>query len=88
MDEQLLARADEIVASLSPGKQEMVREIVINSVRRGAVDASAARYLTAASGSTELADTLTAAIAGVDVHGQIGDGGDVPKPLEQGPSDT
>ncbi|MCS5497779.1 hypothetical protein NY547_11075 [Cnuibacter physcomitrellae] len=62
MDRTLLARADEIVASLSPGKRETVREIVINSVHRGAVDPSARRFLTAASGGPELADILTAAL--------------------------
>ena len=62
MDNELLELADAIVASLSPGKREMVREIVINSVARGDVDESARRYLTAASGGPELADILTAAL--------------------------
>jgi hypothetical protein len=62
MDRHLLAHADEIVASLSPAKQEMVREIVINSVHRGHVDESARRYLTAASGNSDLADILSSAL--------------------------
>lgn len=62
MDKSLLRQADEIVARLSPGKREAVREIVINSVHRGLVDERARHYLTVASGGTELADILAAAL--------------------------
>lgn len=63
MDRAMLAKADDIVASLSPAKRETVREIVINSVQRGEVVSSARRYLTAATGGPELADILSAALS-------------------------
>ena len=58
----LLAEADRVVASLSPGKREAVREIVIDATRRGLVTASARRFLDTASGSSLLSDVLTAAL--------------------------
>lgn len=85
MDSRVLAFADEIVASLAPGKREMVREIVINSVRRGLVDDSARRYLTAASGGPELAEILMTAIRTSRVKGSIGDG--VPEANSIAPTD-
>ncbi|MFK3669385.1 hypothetical protein ACI2IX_04350 [Leifsonia aquatica] len=72
MDSELLAQADAIVASLSPGKREMVREIVVNSIQRGHLDESARRYLTAASGGPELSEILAAALQGLPADGITG----------------
>ncbi|MFB2600335.1 hypothetical protein ACEXQE_21290 [Herbiconiux sp. P17] len=63
MNHELLAEADRIVASLSPGKRETVREIVVNALHRGFLDESARRFLLAATQSTFLADVLTEALA-------------------------
>lgn len=71
MDKKLLEEADAIVAALAPGRREMVREIVIDSLRRGRVEESARRYLTAASGGPQLAAILTAALREQSVGGPI-----------------
>lgn len=71
MDKSLFAQADEIVATLPAGRQEMVREIVINSIHRGHVDESARRYLTSATGGTELADILTLAVHATEPKGEL-----------------
>lgn len=59
----LLAEADRVVAGLSAGKRETVREIVIDATRRGFVSASARRFLDTASGTSLLADVLAAALS-------------------------
>ena len=71
MDKERLARADEIVASLSAGKREMVREIVINAIQRGQVDRSAQQYLTRATGGSELAETLADALQSERAAGAV-----------------
>lgn len=71
MDKERLARADEIVASLSAGKREMVREIVINAIQRRHVDVSAQRYLTAATGGPELVETLADALNSPGLGGAV-----------------
>ena len=67
MNHELLAEADRIVASLSPGRRESVREIVINAQHRGHLDESARRFLLAATGSAFLADVLSEALAETSV---------------------
>ena len=62
MDPHLLAEADRIVSSLSPGKRETVREIVVDATQRGGLNASARRYLETVSGSAFLADVLVEAL--------------------------
>ncbi|MFB2555309.1 hypothetical protein [Herbiconiux liangxiaofengii] len=63
MKKELLAEADRILASLSPGRREAVREIVVNAVHRGFLDERARGYLVAATRGPLLADVLTAALA-------------------------
>ena len=62
MDRELLARADRMVAALSPARRETVREIVVNAIHRGSVDPSAKRYLDTVSGGEDLSDILTRAL--------------------------
>ena len=63
MDPAALVEADRLVASLSPGRREAVREIVHDAARRRTVSTSARRYLDAATGSALVADVLESAIA-------------------------
>ena len=63
MKSELLAEADRILAALSPGRREAVREIVVNAVHRGFLDERARGYLVAATQGPLLADVLTAALA-------------------------
>jgi hypothetical protein len=63
MDRSFLVEADRIVALLSPGKQEAVREIVIHATSVGALSENARHFLSRATGSELVADVLTAAIA-------------------------
>ncbi|WP_382306962.1 hypothetical protein [Herbiconiux sp. UC225_62] len=63
MNHDLLAEADRIVAGLSAGKREAVREIVVNAVHHGSLDDGARRFLVAATQNTFLADVLTEALA-------------------------
>ena len=63
MNHELLAEADRIVAGLSPGRREAVREVVINAQHRGFLDEGARRFLVAATQSTFLADVLAEALA-------------------------
>ncbi|GAA3555533.1 hypothetical protein GCM10022197_08370 [Microlunatus spumicola] len=70
MDPALVAEADRVVASLSPGRRESVREIVHDAARRGALSPSGRRFLDAATGSTLVADLLEAAVAESAAHPQ------------------
>ncbi len=71
MDTGLLTEADRIVAALSPGKRESVREIVLDAIRRGLVTTSGRGFLDAATGSGLLADILAQAVA-EEQNGPIG----------------
>ncbi|MCS5720192.1 hypothetical protein N1027_18830 [Herbiconiux sp. CPCC 205763] len=63
MNHEVLAEADRIVATLSPGRREATREIVVNALHRGYLDDNARRFLIAATKSTFLADVLTEALS-------------------------
>lgn len=66
MDRSLLAEADRVVARLSPGRRESVREIVVNATTRGELNESARRFLDRATGSAFVSNVLAAAIAEAD----------------------
>ena len=61
--EELLRRADRIVADLSPGRRESVREILINARNLGHLPADARSYLDGVTGSSFVGDVLAAALA-------------------------
>jgi hypothetical protein len=63
MDRNSLAAVDRLISTLSPGKQEMVREVVVDAVRRGALPAANRRALDRLSGSGIVGEVLTAALA-------------------------
>jgi len=63
MDRQLIAEADRLVARLSAGKQESVREIVISAARRGTLDDRGRAFLDRVTGSSLVAEVLVAAIS-------------------------
>ena len=63
MRSELLIQADQIVAALSPGKRESVREIMVDAVKRGTLVESSRRFLELATGSSFVADVLAAGIA-------------------------
>jgi len=68
MDQRLLTEADRVVATLSPGRRESVREIVVDATRRGSVTESARRFLDSATGSPLVAEVLARAVAeGADI---------------------
>jgi hypothetical protein len=60
---ELLAEADRLLATLSPGRREAVREIVVDAVHRGALPMAGRAFLARATGSTFLGDVLGEAIA-------------------------
>jgi hypothetical protein len=63
VDQRLLIEADRVVAALSPGKRESVREIVVDATRRGSVTGSARRFLDSVTGSPLVAEVLAQAVA-------------------------
>ena len=63
MRAEILAQADQIVASLAPGRREMVREIVHDATMRGYLTPSGRRFLDSATGSSLVADVLAEGIA-------------------------
>ena len=63
MDWKLVAEADRVVARLSPGKRESVREIVINAANRGVLDDSARAFLDRVTGSSLVSEILVAVMA-------------------------
>jgi len=63
MRRELLIEADTIVTSLSPGRREAVRELVIDATRRGVLDDRARTFLDRASGGTLLGEVLAQALA-------------------------
>ena len=63
MDRDDLATVDRLVAALTPGKQEMVREIVVDAVRRGHLPGGNRRVLDTMSGSPMMGDVLVQALA-------------------------
>ncbi|GAA3207159.1 hypothetical protein GCM10017690_14870 [Microbacterium terregens] len=62
MSSESLAEADRVLAELSPGKREAVREIVIDTIRRGCLDPRARRYLATVSGSELVGNVLDAVV--------------------------
>lgn len=62
MDARRLAEADRIVSTLSLGKREAVREIIVEATHRGALSVSARRYLDTATGSAFVAEVLAEAL--------------------------
>jgi hypothetical protein len=71
MDRKLLADADRIVAQLSPGKRESVREIAIEASSRGVLSDRARLFLTSVTGSSLVADVLAAAVSETVVNPEI-----------------
>jgi hypothetical protein len=69
MRQELLQEADRIVGALSPGRREAVRELVINTTRRGVLDDRARAFLDRASGGSLLSEVLAQAIAETDAPG-------------------
>ena len=63
MERDDLAAVDRLLAGLSPGKQEAVREIVVDAVNRGHLPNGNRRVLDAATGSPMVGDVLTRALA-------------------------
>jgi hypothetical protein len=63
MNPDSLAAVDRLISTLSPGKQEMVREVVVDAVRRGTLPAANRRVLDGVSGSAIVGEVLTAALA-------------------------
>ncbi|ROP66859.1 hypothetical protein [Curtobacterium sp. PhB115] len=63
MQTELLEQADRVLAALPPGRREAVREIVVDAVHRGALTATGRAFIARVSGSTFLADVLSAALA-------------------------
>jgi hypothetical protein len=63
VEPQELVAVDRLIAQLTPGRQEMIREVVVDAIRRGSLPAGNRRALVAASGSTEIADVLEKALA-------------------------
>jgi len=59
----LLAEADRIIAGLSAGKRESIREVVINAMNLGALSDSAHRYLDRTTGSPAVGDLLVICLA-------------------------
>jgi hypothetical protein len=59
----LLHEADRIVAGLSPGRRESVREIVINAEKLGQLSAGGRAYLIRVTGTPFVADLLEAVLA-------------------------
>ena len=55
--------ADHIIAGLSAGKRESVREVVINAMNLGALSDSAHRYLERTTGSRAVGDLLVICLA-------------------------
>ena len=62
MDATVLAQADRIVAGLSAGKRESIREVIINAMNLGFVSDAAQRFLERATGSTVVGDVLVACV--------------------------
>jgi len=71
MDPRMLAEADRVVASLSPGKRESVREIVVNTTSHGTLSEDARRFLDQVTGSPLVSGVLAAAVAGASRADQI-----------------
>jgi hypothetical protein len=69
VEPQELIAVDRLIAQLSPGRQEMIREVVVDAIRRGSLPAGNRRALLSASGTTEIADVLEKALA--DRHARI-----------------
>ena len=63
MEKELLIEADRIVAGLTPGKQEAVREIMVEAKRRGFLDGGARQFLNRATQSSLVGDVLAQALA-------------------------
>ena len=63
MDWKLFAEADRVVAQLSPGKRETVREIVVDAARHGALSDRARHFVDTITGSSLVSEVLEAAIA-------------------------
>jgi hypothetical protein len=63
MDAELLAEADRMVAALSPGKRESVREIVVDALHRGYLMDSSRHFLDTVTGAGLVATVLAAGIA-------------------------
>jgi len=62
MNREVLVSVDEMIASLSPGKQEAIREIVLDAVRRGRLPETNRRLLESATGSSHVGDVLSTAL--------------------------
>jgi len=66
MDWKLLAEAGRIVGELSPGKRETVREITIDASNRGSLTESSRQLLHRMTGSSIVAEVISAAIDRAD----------------------
>ena len=58
-----LVAVDRLIAELSPGTQEMVREVAVDAARRGSLPPANRRVLIRMTGTPIIADVLEAALA-------------------------
>ena len=63
VDAHELVAVDRLIAELSPGTQEMIREVVLDAARRGALPAANRRVLIRMTGTSVIADVLETALA-------------------------
>jgi hypothetical protein len=67
-ERDLIVEADRIVARLSPGKRESVREIVIDAVRRGRLTPGGRLFIERVTETSLVADLLEAELAANRSH--------------------